>query len=96
MDEAYLPLAGIIERTLAFRGEIIDSSAGVRSRIYECEIEMPVELWVGRDVEGALLVGSTPPIYHLATTFLPSFHRMKVCATLSEEPDGGREQLVGP
>jgi len=94
MDEAYLPFSGIIARTLAFRGEI--NQSGVRSRIVECEIEMPVELWVGRDDEGELTIGSTPPVYRLATTFLPSFHRVKVLATLTEEPDAGTEQLLGP
>lgn len=94
MDEAYLPFAGIVERMLAFRGEI--NAAGMRSRIYECEIEMPVELWVGRDDEGALAIGSTPPLYRVATSFLPSFHRVRVLARLTEDSDGGSEQRVGP
>jgi hypothetical protein len=94
MDDAYLPFSTIVEEMLSFRGEIVQQ--GVRSRIHECEIEMPVELWVGRDAEGELAVGSTPPLYRLATTFLPSFHRVKVLATLTEDADGGAEQLVGP
>jgi hypothetical protein len=88
MDEAFLPLAEIIRRTLAFPAEIVDTEAGVRSRIHACQIEMPVELSVLRDADGALGIGSTPPLYYVDTSFRPSYHRVSFSATLSEAQDG--------
>ena len=41
MDEAYLPVADILRKMLAFPVEIVDAEAGVRSRVYQCQIEMP-------------------------------------------------------
>jgi hypothetical protein len=88
MDEAFLPFSEIIRRTIAFRGEIVDEAAGVRSYIYTCDIEMPVELDITRDESGQLHIGSTPPLYYVDTSFRPSYHRLKFTASLAEERDG--------
>ncbi len=88
MDEAFLPLAQIIERMMAFRGEVVDDAAGVRSRITGIEIDSPVELDVTRDSAGRLIIGTTPPLYPLQTTVAPSFHRVRFTARLNGERDG--------
>jgi hypothetical protein len=88
IDEAFMPFQQIIERMLAFRGEIVDEEAGVRSYIYKCEVESPVELSVVRDEQGALQIGSTPPLYYVDTSFRPSFHRLKFTADTSQGSDG--------
>ncbi len=88
IDEAFMPFQQIIEKMLAFGGEIVDDEAGVRSYIYKCEIESPVELDVVRDDKGALHIGSTPPLYYVDTSIRPSFHRLKFTAQLSEVSDG--------
>ena len=88
MDEAFLPFSEIIERAMAFHGEIVDEATGVRSYIDACDVEMPVELDVTRDEAGRLRIGSTPPLYYVDTSFRPSYHRMKLTASLSEEGDG--------
>lgn len=88
MDEAFMPFQQIIERMLSFGGEFVDDEAGVRSYIYECEIESPVELDVVRDEQGALRIGSTPPLYYVDTSIRPSFHRLRFTAQLSEASDG--------
>lgn len=95
MDEAFIPVGGLIVRALDFRAEIVDESEGVRTRIYECRIEMPVELSVTRDEDGALRVGSTPPLYYVETTFRPSFHQIQVTARLVEDADADAEHLLG-
>jgi hypothetical protein len=87
MDEAYLPLSEIIRRSIAFRGEIVDEAAGVRSYIYACDVEMPVELDVSRDEAGRLLIGSTPPLYYVDTSIRPSYHRLTFTACLAEKRD---------
>jgi hypothetical protein len=88
MDEAFMPFEEIVDRMLAFNGEIVDEEAGVRSYIYRCEIESPVELNVFRDEDGTLKVGSTPPLYYVNTSFRPSYHRVSFKAELSEDTDG--------
>jgi hypothetical protein len=88
MDEAYLPLSEIIRRTIAFRGEIVDEAAGVRSYVYACDIEMPVELDVTRDESGRLRIGSTPPLYYVDTSFRQSYHRLTFTASRAEKRDG--------
>lgn len=88
MDEAYLPVADILRKMLAFPVEIVDAEAGVRSRVYQCQIEMPVELSIFRDDAGALRIGSTPPLYYVDTTLRPSYHRVGFTARLEETRDG--------
>jgi hypothetical protein len=88
MDEAFLPFSEIIRRATAFRGEIVDEAAGVRSYVHACDVEMPVELDVTRDAAGRLRIGSTPPLYYVDTTFRPCYHRIKFTAALAEEGDG--------
>jgi hypothetical protein len=88
MDEAFMPFQQIVERMLAFSGEIVDEEMGVRSYVYECEIESPVELNVVRDEQGELHIGSTPPIYYVDTSIRPSFHRLRFTAELSQGTNG--------
>ena len=88
MDDAFLPLSEIIRRTTAFRGEIVDDAAGVRSHIYAFDVEMPVELDVTRDESGRLQIGSTPPLYYVDTSLRPSYHRLAFTARVAENKDG--------
>ena len=88
MDEAFLSFAEILRRTIAFEGEFVDEAAGVHSYISGLEVEMPVELDVTRDESGQLRIGTVPPLYYVDTTFRPSFHRLKVTASLEEQADG--------
>jgi hypothetical protein len=83
IDEAFMPFREIIEQLLAFRSELVDEDAGVRSRIYEYTIELPLELDVVNDPAG-VQIGSTPPLYYVDTTFRPSFHRIRFTAELSD------------
>jgi hypothetical protein len=81
IDEAFMPFQMIVERLLAFGGDLQDEEMGVRSYIQECEIDSPVELSIGRDESGALQIGSTPPLYYVDTSIRPSFHRLRLRAT---------------
>lgn len=87
IDEAFLPLHGLVERMLAFKGEFQDDDAGVRSYITACEIEAPIELDVIRDVDGAIRIGSTPPLYNVRTSILPSVHQLRFRAVRDEAKD---------
>lgn len=88
IDEAFMPFREIVERLLAFEHEYLDEEAGVCTYIYECEIESPVELDVARDADGTLHVGSTPPLYYVNTSFLPSFHKLRFTAEINRESNG--------
>jgi hypothetical protein len=88
MDDAFLPLSEIIRRMTAFRGEIVDNVAGVRSHIHAFDVEMPVELDVTRDESGRLQIGSTPPLYYVDTSLRPSYHRLQFTARVAESRDG--------
>ncbi|SAL05095.1 hypothetical protein AWB81_07015 [Caballeronia arationis] len=81
MDASFIPLRQILDQMLAHMGEeLVDDDAGVRSHIYECTIESPIELDVPRDADGVLHLGATPPLYYVDTTFRPSFHRITFTA----------------
>jgi hypothetical protein len=88
MDEAFLPFSEIVRRITAFRAELADEAAGVHSHVYAFDIEMPAEFDIGRDAAGQLRIGSTPPLYYVDTTFRPSYHRIRVTASLMEARDG--------
>lgn len=83
-----MPFQQIIEKMLAFGGEIVDEEAGVHSYIHRCEIESPVELDVFKDEKRGLLIGSTPPLYYVDTSFRPSFHRLRFIAEISQGFNG--------
>jgi hypothetical protein len=87
IDEAFMPFEEIVARMMAFSGEIVDDDAGVRSYIYRCEIESPVELDVVRDEDGTLQIGSTPPLYYVDTSFRPAYHKLRFKAEISEAVD---------
>lgn len=82
IDEAFMPFGEIIRRMLSFDGEFVDEEAGVHTYIHECGIESPVELDVARDDDGALRIGSTPPLYYVDTSIRPSFHRLRFTAEI--------------
>ena len=88
IDPAFLPLREALAQMLDFPGVLSNEEAGVRSHIYECTIELPIELDVVRDDDGRLALGSAPPLYYVDTTYRPSYHRVRFTATPSEVPDG--------
>ena len=86
MDEAFMPFEEVLRRLTTFGSEFTSAEDGVRSYITAVEIETPVELDVTRDENGALLIGTTPPLYTLRTSFLPSFHKLCFKARLEDLP----------
>jgi hypothetical protein len=84
IDPAFLPFSEALAALLDFPGSLVDNDAGVRAHIYECTIELPMEIGVSRGADGSLELGSAPPLYYVATTFRPSYHRVRFTATRSE------------
>jgi hypothetical protein len=90
MDEAFASLDRIIVGMLDFP-ELRDDEAGVRTYVQRCRIDAPVELSIRMGPDGAVQIGSTPPLYYVDTSFRPSYHRLSIAAELI---DGG--QLPDP
>jgi hypothetical protein len=88
IDEAFLPFHDIVERMLDLPAELVDEEAGVRSHIYECSIDSPVELDIVIEANGSVSIGSVPPLYRTDTTFRPSYHRVRFTAHRTEDSDG--------
>ena len=89
IDEAFMPLHRHIEELASLDGSLADEEHGVRSYIYECQIDSPVELDVVRDEQGVVRLGSTPPLYYVDTSIRPVFHRLRLTVRGSEVSDGG-------
>ena len=81
LDEAFLPLSELVPALLPRLPDLVDHESGVRSRIVGYEVSTPVELDIVVDAQGGVVIGSTPPIYHLATSDLPIFHQVRLVAT---------------
>jgi hypothetical protein len=88
IDEAFLPFHEILGRMLDVPGDLVDQDAGVRSRIYECRIESPVELDIVVEEGGAVSIGLVPPMYRVDTTFRPAYHHVRFTARRVEDDDG--------
>jgi hypothetical protein len=89
MDPDFITFDRMLEQLFSFPGKIMDEENGIVTTITSCTIETPIELDVRCSENGSLRIGSTPPLYYARTTFLPSFHRMKVVATLSNGAGNG-------
>jgi hypothetical protein len=88
MDEAFLPLHGVIGG-MRPTGDVRDEEQGLHLYISRVEIEAPVEVDVSRDDGGTVQIGTTPPLYYIDTSLRPSYHRLRFVAELDGEPDAG-------
>jgi hypothetical protein len=84
MDDAFSPFATTLQRLTDLGGELVEPEAGVRTYITGVSIDTPVELDVTRDQNGALRIGTTPPLYALRTSVSPSFHKLSFVAKLED------------
>lgn len=79
VDEAFAPLAAMLPHLLPALPDLVDTEAGVRSHITGYEVSTPIELTIAVGPAG-VEIGSTPPLYHVATSFLPVFHAISIVA----------------
>jgi hypothetical protein len=65
-------------------GDVIDElvpespEGPVRIRTERVEVDLPLEVRVERDAEGALTISATAPTQTFRTSVLPVFHRVRV------------------
>lgn len=81
MDAAFVHLGQIVADLADFE-ELRDEEAGVRSYVHRAHIESPVELSIRVAADGAVEIGSTPPLYRVETSIRPSYHRLAFTAVV--------------
>jgi hypothetical protein len=84
MDEAFLALHELVPALIPNLPDIIDTDAGVRTRLTGYDVTTPVELTVTVRADGSVRLGGAPPLYHLATSTLPVFHGLRIVAERDE------------
>lgn len=85
MDEAFVPFSGILASLTSLGGDIRSPDGSMHMYVSGLEIETPVELDVRRGEDGALRIGTTPPLYQLQTSVAPSLHRLSFTAKTRED-----------
>ena len=95
MDEAFKPFRDTIVELVNQPPVVGHGPFGQRVQMTAIEVEIPLELDVTRDDGGELALGSTPPLYMVKTSVLPSFHRMRVRAVLGADLEAAAIEGAG-
>ncbi len=88
MDEAFIPLHEMI-RGMAAAGDIRSDEHGIHMYIERFSVESPIELDLGVEGNGAVEIGTVPPLYRVETSLRPSYHAIRFTAELTEWTDNG-------
>jgi hypothetical protein len=88
MDEAFVPLHEMV-LGMAARGDIRSDALGIHMYIDGFAIETPIELDVVVGDDGAVTLGSVPPLYRVDTSLRPAYHQIRFTAQLGEMTDDG-------
>ena len=70
---------------MAARGDIRSDDLGVHMYIERFSVESPIELDLRVGDDGAVDIGSVPPLYRVNTTFRPSYHQIRFTAELGDD-----------
>jgi hypothetical protein len=89
MDEAFVSFSEMVRALLPRPGEIEAPDEGVLSRIEVVEIETSIELDLSRDFNGAIRIGTAPPLHRVDTSYRPSYHAVRFLASRTDHPDAG-------
>ena len=76
-DEAMMSLEEMVTDLVEPVEDIVDDENGVLMGISSISIDMPMQLDVVTDENGQVHLGTTPPLYHLETSFMPVFHQLR-------------------
>lgn len=88
LDEASLPFSDYLKGLTNFEEyKLADAENGVSMSIEKIEIETPCELDIRFDEYGKMVIGTTPPIYYVETSIMPTFHQMKITIAANPEVD---------
>lgn len=87
MDESFVPLSVMIRDMGSPPADLVDEDAGVHTYVTRFELESPVELDIGVDENGRVVIGSIPPLYVVDTSYRPAYHRIRFTAERTEVSD---------
>ncbi len=92
LDEALVPLHRHLVMLIPDAQEGDAGGEQTRMLVDEVEISMPIELDVVKEQDGRRSLGSSPPLYYVATGFESARHQMRVTlveeSALLPEPEG--------
>ena len=88
IDEAFLPMNEIVEALGDIEGRITDWQEGVQIDIDNVELNLPMQLDILIDEKDEVVIGGTPPLYYVETSFMPVFHQISLVLTVSENKNG--------
>ncbi|RYY59739.1 MAG: hypothetical protein EOO05_12345 [Chitinophagaceae bacterium] len=78
MDNSFQHLSEMILNLTAIEGRMSSQENDVTMEIEKMSIETPIELWISTSANGKVEIGSIPPLYHVETSFQPSFHSITI------------------
>lgn len=91
LDEAILPFNAFASGVCDLEGVISSETAGVRMRLKEAAVELPILMDIQPGAGGDLLLGASPPLYYVATGIESVYHKIKI--TVIAEEGGGQNSI---
>ena len=91
IDEAFAPFRENVLAYAQISGELRSEEAGFSVSVEAIEIDTPLELDVYAPLEAGapLALGCAPPLYRLATSIEPVFHRLRLTLVPASELEEG-------
>ena len=80
MDNSFQYFSEMLLNMTAVDGRFSSTDAGFEMEIEKISIETPVELSINVSSSGKVEIGTVPPLYHVETTFQPSYHSITIHA----------------
>lgn len=77
IDEAMMPFEEMINTLVEPVEEIADEENGVNMYVSSIALDMPIQLDVVVDENGKVMLGATPPLYKVETSFETVFHQLR-------------------
>jgi hypothetical protein len=77
IDEAMMTVEEMVGDLISPVEEMTDHEEQVSLSIHQLELDMPIQLEVVVKEDGSVLIGTTPPLYKLETSFEPVFHQLR-------------------
>ena len=57
--------------------EITDDTNTVSLSISKVQLDLPVQLQIAVSDSGDVVIGTSPPLYQIETSFMPAFHQLR-------------------
>jgi hypothetical protein len=94
IDEAMLEMGDFISQMADVDGYLEDVEMCTATKLEYVEMDMPLQLDMHINDDGSVVLGGSPPLYYVGTTFSPVFHqlRVKIHVTENDEQNAGSDK----